>query len=33
MNLVIKVIKEYCEELWDNLTVVGAVHYGRNGSD
>jgi len=29
MNLVIKVIKEYFEELWDKLTVVGGVYYGR----
>jgi len=29
MNLVIKVMKEYFEELWNNLTVVGGVDYGR----
>jgi len=29
MNLAIKVIKEYFEEVWDRLTVVGAVYYGR----
>jgi len=26
---VIKIIKEYFEELWNNLTVVGGVYYGR----
>lgn len=29
MNLMIKVIKEYFEELWNDLTVVGGAYYGR----
>ena len=29
MKLILKILKEYCEEVYDNLTIIGAVYYGR----